>query len=148
MALTITSLSWTARKSKSGTPYAIVNCTFRVVDDEQLHAMCVDDSADYGKVLTIDDPNRYEDWIENDWDLQTVYDGFGRSWQIKDPVWEYRKKFDTFWFREWVSDCAITSSIYTELQCYKSIGRLPSVYRGTDEGVVIRHLKALSSYWD
>jgi hypothetical protein len=147
MTLTITSLRADHRSGvKSEVPYVIFNCTFRIKDDEHLHGAAKAESESYTKVLTIDDPKRYEEWIHTNW--LRDYPGWGRAWTMQDPVWYYIEKFDTFWFREWISDTPVTRAIINELDYYRFFGKLPTVIRGTDEGAVLRHLRALDSYWD
>lgn len=148
MTLDITSLYFHSKASKDGTPYAIVNCTFRVFDDPYLHDRCKSDASEYDRSTTVDDIDRFEHWLEHSWEHGERYDGLKGAWTMKDPAWNYIEKFDTFWFREWVSDGPITRAIYAELAHYCRTGELPLVYRGTDEGVVVRHLKALQIYWD
>ena len=151
MTLTITSL----RVDERGTevPFLIVNCTFKCDKDPEsydfLQVQAKGDSEEYRKVLTIDDPEKYLEFIM-DWDLnsRTPYPGYGRAWTHQDPVWQYIEKFDTFWFREWIADCPVTRAIVSDLAYYKEHGKLPTVYRSIDEGIILQHLRTLQSYWD
>jgi hypothetical protein len=148
MALTITNL----RVDEKGTevPYLIVNCCFTVepeAHDGYLWAQAKGDSEEYRQVLTIDDPVKYEESLL-DWDYSQRYPGYGRAWTHQDTVWEYIEKFDTFWFREWIADCKVTRAIIQELEFYQDNGRLPSVYRTIDEGIILQHLRTLQRYWD
>jgi len=154
----ITALRVDERKSSSeslygaNVSYLIVNCVFQVPKNEDnflwVHAKA--DSEEYQKVLTIDDPERYEHWImdEKGWNLSNRYDGYGRAWTHKDPSWRYIKKFDSFWFREWIASCSVTKAIVNELFYYKSHGKLPSAYRTIDGHIVLQHLRTLHTYWD
>ena len=151
MTLTITNL----RVDSKGTevPYLIVNCVFKCdradnpgEDFAWLQAKAW--SEEYRQVLTIDDPERYEDWISNHWDFHEKYDGYGRAWTHEDPTWQYIEKFDCFWFREWVSDCSVTRALIYELEYFEEHGKLPSVYRAIDECIILSHLRSLHSYWD
>lgn len=148
MTLEITSLDIQPKVGQSGVPYAIINCTFRVFDDPYLHGLCMSDASEYGRSTTVDDIDRFEHWLEHSWEHGARYEGLKGAWVMKDPIWTYIEKFDTFWFREWVSDGPITRAIYAELAHYCRTGELPAVYRSTDEGVVVRHLKTLNMYWD
>jgi len=155
MTLTITTLRMDWRNTPDGNvrsekvPYVIVNCTFRITGDEYFHNEAKAEAESYQQTLTVDDPKRYEDWtMSESWNIEDGYDGFGKAWIMKDPVWQYIEKFDTFWFREWVSDTPVTRAILNELDYYRFFGRMPTVIRGTDEGAVLRHLRALDSYWD
>lgn len=153
MTLKITSLRADFRQTPVGNmrnqevPYIIVNCTFRITDDSTFKNLAIGEASDYCKNLAVDDPKRYEDWIENHWSMNG-YDGFQRVWILQDRTWEYLEKFDTFWLREWVADCSVTRAILADLEFYKREGRLPDVYRHTDEGTILRHLRTLDRYWD
>lgn len=135
-------------------PYIIVNCCFQIEEDEEegnwSSARAKAEAEEYRKVLTIDDPKRYEDWLmsPHGWNLSSRYDGYGRAWTHQDCPWQYLEKFDTFWFREWIADCGPTRAIISELEHYKEHGRLPSVYRTLESEIILSHLRALQSYWD
>jgi len=165
MALTITHLStrfcetegWLKTgDSIEGCPYIVVNCTFKCsrdgADDSYNYAWSVakGESEEFKKVLTLDDPERYQAWLmdEKGWNLSSKYDGYGRAWIHHDQPWYYLEKFDTFWLREWVADCMVTRAIIAELQHFKEHGKLPSVYRAVDECIVLSHLETLQKYWD
>ena len=145
MSIQITSLRVDYRGEE--VPYAIFNCTFRITDDENLWGEAKSASEEYTKNLSVDDPERYEEWVMKSWSMRG-YDGFQRVWTLQDPVWQHIEKFDTFWLREWISDCPGTRAIISELEYFREHGKLPTVYRGTDEGTILRHLRTLHSYWD
>jgi hypothetical protein len=149
MTLTITSLRVDERKGEV-VPFLVINCTFKVIPeahDGYLWAQAKGDSEDYRQVLTIDDPEKYEESLLT-WDYATRYPGYGRAWTHQDPVWEYLEKFDTFHFKEWVADCPVTRAIINDLEHYKTHGMLPTVYRTIDEGIILMHMRTLQSYWD
>jgi len=149
MTLTITSLRVDERKGEV-VPFLVINCTFKVIPeahDGYLWAQAKGDSEEYRQVLTIDDPEKYEESLLT-WDYATRYPGYGRAWTHQDPVWEYLKKFDTFHFKEWVADCPVTRAIINDLEHYKTHGMLPTVYRTIDEGIILMHMRTLQSYWD
>lgn len=160
MPLTITNLRVDYRESESpepwpNVPYLIVNCVFKCertnsYDTDFAWAQAKSFSEEYRKVLTIDDPERYEAWLvsPDGWTWSSKYDGYGKAWTHEDPPWQYLEKFDSFWLREWIADCSVTRAIIAELQHYKEHGCLPSVYRSTDECVILSHLRTLGSYWD
>jgi hypothetical protein len=160
MTLTITNLRVDFRTSESpepwpDVPYIIVNCVFKCSrsndpGEDFAWAQAKAFSEEYRKVLTIDDPERYEEWFMSaaGWDILTKYDGYGRAWTHEDPTWRYIEKFDVFWFREWVADCSVTRAIIAELEHYRTHGKLPSVYRSTDECIILSHLRTLHEYWD
>ena len=131
-------------------PFLIVNCCFTVEPDAEdgfLWAQAKGDSEDYRQVLTIDDPKKYEASLLS-WDFKTRYPGYGRAWTHQDPVWQYIEKFNTCWFREWIADCPVTRAIIADLEYYKENGKLPTVYRSIDEGIILHHLRTLQRYWD
>lgn len=161
MALTITSFRTDFRETQgwfrekpTSCPFIIVNITFRIKDDEDegnwssLRAKA--EAEDYRQVLTIDDPERYEDWLmrPGGWDFSSKYDGYGRAWTHQDCPWRYVEKFDTFWFREWIADCSVTRAILNEIDYFRFYNKLPSVYRTLDSEIILSHLRALQSYWD
>ena len=149
MTLTITSL----RVDERGTevPFLIVNCTFKCDKDPEsydfLQVQAKGDSEEYRQVLTIDDPEKYEASLLT-WDYTTRYPGYGKAWTHQDPVWQHIEKFDSFWFREWIADCPVTRAIVSDLAYYKEHGKLPTVYRSIDEGIILQHLRVLQQYWD
>ena len=126
MSLTITSLRTDYRVTEgwfngepTDCPYIIVNCCFRVEQEEENWSWlrAKSESEEYQRVLTIDDPERYENWLMGDgWNLETKYDGYGRAWTHHDCPWRYIEKFDTFHFREWIADCGPTRAIIQELE--------------------------------
>lgn len=161
MSLTITSLRTDYRVTEgwfngepTDCPYIIVNCCFKISDDEDngnwssLRAKA--EAEEYREVLTIDDPQRYENWLmsPDGWNLSSRYDGYGRAWTHQDCPWRYIKKYDCFHFREWIADCTVTRAIISELEYYKEHGKLPSVYRTIESEIILSHLRALQSYWD
>jgi hypothetical protein len=149
MTLTITHLRVDAIQGEV-VPFLIVNCCFTVEPDAEdgfLWAQAKGDSEDYKQILTIDDPEKYEASLLS-WDFKTRYPGYGRAWTHQDPVWQYIEKFNVFWFREWIADCPVTRAIVADLEYYKDYGKLPSVYRSVDEGIILKHMRTLHSYWD
>jgi hypothetical protein len=157
MALTITNLRVDSRESEGyfidgkPCPYLILNVVFKVEKDEDtfIWERAKGMAEEYQKVLTIDNPECYEAFIM-DWDLncKTTYPGYSRAWTHQDPPWRYLPKFDSFWFREWLADCGPTRAIIKELEHYKEHGKLPSVYRSVEEGIILTHLETLQRYWD
>jgi hypothetical protein len=161
MTLTITNLRVDFRKSESpkpwpDVPYLIVNCVFRCArtndygTDFAWHQAKAY-SEEYRQILTLDDPERFDAWLmdPDGWNLSSKYDGYGRAWTHEDPAWKYIEKFDCFWFRSWSADCTVTRAIIAELEYYRKHGKLPSVYRSVDEGIILSHLRTLGeTYWD
>jgi hypothetical protein len=150
LELEITSLRWDERLgSKSDVPYIIVNCTFKVDPGSDVWQRAKGESEEYDYVLTVDNPEKYEKWIDTECGFgQFRYSGFGRAWVRKDPVWHYIPKFNTFWLREWVADCSVTRAAIGELEYYQKHGKLQSVYRSVDSGTILRLLRTLNAHWD
>ena len=155
MTLTITSLRTDYRVTPQGNvwiedvPFIIVNCTFRITDDDSLWQRAKAESEEYSSVLTIDDPKRYEEFLLNwDFNFDKNYDGYGRTWTHNESPWQYIEKFDTFHFREWIADSAVTNAMIREIDHYRFFGRLKSVYRHTEDCIILQHLRALQGYWD
>ena len=150
MTLTITNL----RVDKKGAevPYLIVNCCFKCDKNPESYGFLWNRakaySEEYVKLLTLDDPEKYEHWIENEWDFNTGYPGHNKAWTHNDPNWIYIEKFDTFHFREWIADGPVTRAVISDLEYYKEYSKLPGVYRSVDEGIILQHLRTLQSYWD
>jgi hypothetical protein len=152
--LQITSLRVDRRVTPQGNvwaqdvPFAIANICFKIIDDEHLFERTKAEASEYSSVLTIASPEDYEAALAN-WDLtfKKGYD-FGRAWTTQDPPFYYLEKFSTFWFREWIADSLPTKMMLWELQYYKENGKLPSVYRHTDECIILQHLRSLQGYWD
>ena len=137
------------RGAKSDVPYLVINATFKIDPDTSLWQMAKGESEEYAQRLTIDDPEKYEQWVMREsWDLKDRYEGYGRAWVPQDVPWRYLEKFDTFWFREWVADCGVTRAAIAELEYYKEHGTLASEHRSTHEYTVLRYLRCLESFWD
>jgi hypothetical protein len=137
------------RGAKFDVPYLVVNCTFKVDPGTSLWQMAKGESEEYVQRLTIDDPEKYEHWIETQCGFdQFRYPGYGRAWTPQDVPWRYIEKFDVFWFREWVADCRVTRAVIAELEHYKEHGTFASTHRSTDEYAVLRYLRCLESFWD
>jgi hypothetical protein len=161
MTLHITSLRADYRETEGyfegGTrpcPFIVLNVVFRCDRSDDVHEdytwqqakAC---SEEYTQKLTIDDPERYEEWLMGaGWDFKTKYNGYGKAWVHGDPPWRYIPKFDVFHFREWIADSTVTRSIIKELEYYKDNGHLPSVYRTVEDSIILSHLRTLGTYWD
>jgi hypothetical protein len=159
--LKILSLRVDYRESESPEPwpnvkYAIINCVFkcdRVDDPGEDFAwwQAKGESEEFYRILAIDDPSRYENWLTdpNGWNFSSKYDGYSKVWTHRDPAWRHIEKFDVFWFRSWSSDSPVTRAIIHELEFFKEHGRLPSVYRAVDSCIVLSHMRVLGeTYWD
>jgi hypothetical protein len=158
MTVTITSLNWREKVTPPvgpwpAVPYLIVNVTWRVEpggdDDEGTHKMFLGATEDYQKVLTVDDPKQWEEYLAGCGGLDLFqYPGLERRYTLNDKKWRYIPKFDTFWLREWIVDSPVTRAILKELEVYKRTGKLESVYRGTDSHILYNHFETLNRYWD
>ena len=70
------------------------------------------------------------------------------TWTYADPFLIYLKKFDTFWYRDYISDCAVTRAVLSELSHFKDTQSLRDTYRFTDSSIILRHVETLHKYWD
>ena len=158
MTVTITHLSWREKMTPPvgpwpAVPYLIVNVTWRVEpggdDDEGTHKMFLSATEEYQKVLTVDDPKQWEEYLvgNNGFDL-FKYPGLEKRYTLNDQKWQHIEKFSTFWLREWVVDSPVTRAILKELEVYKRAGKLESVYRATDSHILYNHFDTLQRYWD
>jgi hypothetical protein len=98
MTIKITHLDVRAKTSESDSyggpvPYAMVNATWKFLPSEdehdvQMKDMAIAEAEDYRRILTLDDPQRYEKWIatECDFSLEKRYDGWSKGWTPNDPV--------------------------------------------------------------
>jgi hypothetical protein len=155
--------TWTHSK----VPYLIVNCVFRC-DPGYYRDRAMGRAQDYRLVTVTGSPEEEErafqaqmeeamvkeaseegydmlaDWINRANNQPTPK----RVWTYDDPLWHHIEKFNVFWFREWVADCSVTRAALQELRLYQTEGSVRSVYRTTDEEIVLKHLETIQSYWD
>jgi hypothetical protein len=153
MTVTITSLNWRERVTPPvdpwpAVPFLICNATWRV-EDEETKDLFMGQTESYRKVLTIDDPDKFDKYLEESTGLELFeYGGFDRRHIFNDTKWQYLPKFGVFWWRQYVSDSPVTRAALKELEVYQKTGKLQSVYRGTDEYIVYQLLSTLDSFWD
>jgi len=159
MTVTITHLSWRETVTPPvghwpAVPYIIANICWRVEpggdDDIYTHKMFLNAAERYSEVQTIDDPCKFEKFIEseNGFDIFKTYPGIEKRSIFSDPKWHYLEKFDTFRLNEYVCDCTVTRAVLKELEVFRKTGELESVYRGVDSHIIYRHLDTLNKYWD
>ena len=159
MGLKITSLRIDKRNSTNESfggpvPYLIVNATWKITqdgDDESDYLFNVSkaEAEEYGKVLTIESPEDYEEWLTNwDFNFETGYPGYKHCWTHRECPWHYIEKFDTFHFREWIADSAVTQALLNEIVYYKATGTMLSEYRTIPGQIILEHFQTLGRYWD
>lgn len=158
--LFITSLSSRPKESVQSVnpdlvvPYTILNCTFRIDREKDYHnamfSLAKSKSERYNFSLTVDDPEKYENWIaENSLRyFRKDYEGHSKAWTFQEPLWQYIEKFDTFHVYEYISNTSVTQSIISELKHYIEHGDFPTTYRGLPDFIALRHLETLVNYWD
>lgn len=127
------------RTQRSGYPFLTVNCVFRFPD-------CPDKESLKSKALSLALPTYRT--LANESKERLLQGEWKWVWTFGEPEWKYLEKFDTFWFRQWVSDCSVTRAVLSELRYFQHYGKLPSVYRQLDAGVILRHIETLGRYWD
>jgi hypothetical protein len=148
-------------------PYLLVNCVFRC-DPGYYRDKALGRAQDYRQVLVTGSPEEEEAAFQAELEEQMVEreskEGFDvladwvnrvnrsepkpKVWTYDDPLWHHIEKFNVFWFREWVSDCTVTRAALQELRLYQTEGSVKSIYRTTDEEIVLKHLETIQSYWD
>jgi len=158
MTVTITSLNWREKVTPPvapwpAVPYLIANICWRVEpggdDDEGTHGIFLSATEEYHRVLTVDDPERFDEYLMSDAGFGMFqYPGLQHQYTFKDVKWRYIEKFSTFWLREWIVDSPVTRAILKELEVFQKTGRLPSVYRGTDSHIIYSYLSILNQLWD
>lgn len=136
-AVNILDLSYRSGKN-SEFPWLLVNCVFRISDNE--------DHPYKQRALAESQHHIINMAAETREHLEKGK--FKKMWVFSEPEWLYLEKFDVFWFRQWISDCSVTRACLQELRYYEEHGYFPSFYRHTPEGVFLRHLRCLGSYWD
>jgi hypothetical protein len=148
-------------------PYMIVNCVFRC-DPGYYRDKAIARSQVYKQVVVTGSPEEEErsfqaqleesmvaresdegydflaDWVNRANNQPTPK----RVWTYDDPLWHHIEKFNVFWFREWAADCTVTRAALQELRLYQTEGSVKSIYRATDEEIVLKHLETIQSYWD
>lgn len=136
-AIKILDLSYRSSKN-SEFPWLLVNCVFKLDDNEDhpYRQRALGESQHFTINMAADTPEQLD------------RGKFKKMWVLSDPEWSYVEKFDVFWFRQRVSDCSVTRSCLQELRYFEEHGYFPSFYRHVSEGVFLRHLRCLGSYWD
>lgn len=148
-------------------PYMLVNCVFRP-QPGYYHDKAMAFAQEYKQVVITGSPEeedaRFKDRFENHFvdfgtdDDSTFSKDFSKwanslppveqTWTHSEPIWYYQPKFDIFQMKEWCSDCAVTRACLSELSHYQESGKMLSIYRSTDEEIVLKHLQTINSYWD
>ena len=127
-------------------PFIIVNCVFKYPEGDeytdQMKQLALSESEDYRRVLCFTDAG-LKAWKKN-----PRPELCQQRWMLQEPVCRYLKKFDSFWFREWIADCEVTRACIRELEHYRQHGRFADVYRMTNQSVVLHHLRTFDRYWD
>ena len=171
MAIKILDLSYRSKVSQSiyKVPYLIVNCVLKIdrgndFESSYYYEKAKGASEEYKRVVVTGSPEEEEHKFKETLDRiseEGCEDGIDylietiNSSPPPEMVWTYAeahlthiKKFDVFWFREWIADCNVTRYILQELREFQTRGKLSQIYRTTDEEIVLKHLETLHSYWD
>jgi hypothetical protein len=107
------------------------------------------EAEEYGKVLTIESPEDYEEWLTTwDFNFETGYPGYKHCWTHRECPWHYIEKFDTFHFREWIANSTVTQALLNEIVYYKATGTMLSEYRTIPGQIILEHFQTLGRYWD
>jgi hypothetical protein len=70
------------------------------------------------------------------------------TWTYAEPHLVYLEKFDTFWYRDYISDCSVTRAALDEISYYKDNQKFRDVYRFIDGSILYKHIATLNRYWD
>jgi hypothetical protein len=152
--LTITSLSARRRVSLAGKyapvdiPYIICNITFKVDKgaDSFTWDRYIRESGYYCKMMVVEDEKEYDRYLNGE--IGNTGGNMRIKSVVKDPLFNYLEKFETFHFRGYIADCTVTNAVLDELQYYNELGRFPSTYRHNDGSIFLRHIKTLDEFWD
>jgi len=148
-------------------PYLIVNCVFRC-DPGYYRDKAMGRAQEYKQVIVTGSPEEeerdFQATLEEHMIARESDEGINalagwvdyinrqppkpKVWTYDDPLWHHREKFDVFHFREWVADCSVVRAALQELRLYQTEGSVKSIYRTTDEEIVLKHLETIQSYWD
>lgn len=152
--ITITSFSLLRKITEAGKysfteiPYIHVNITFRVDKgaDSFTWDRYIRESGFYCKAMVVESEEEYDRYLNGE--VENTDGNMCIKSVLKDPLFDYLEKFETFHFRSYIADCTVTNAVLNELSYYNELGRFPSVYRHTDGSIFLRHIKTLSEYWD
>lgn len=134
-------------------PYLIVNLTFKVDQvDPHVFESFKFQTEEYQKVINIGSPEEDENRLLGTIDTPLIdwnkLPPLPMVWTYKDTYFQYIEKFDTFHFREYISDCTVTRAIIRDLRFFQEFGNFPDLYRGVDEHIFLQHVITLFNYWD
>jgi hypothetical protein len=134
--------------SRIDIPYINCNITFKV--DKEADPFTWDryirESSYYCKMMVVDDEKEYDRYLNGE--IENTDGNMSIKSVVKDPLFDYLEKFETFHFRGYVADCTVTNAVLDELRYYNELGRFPSTYRHNDGSIFLRHIKTLDEFWD
>ena len=73
---------------------------------------------------------------------------FEKVWIPHGDRWKYIPKFNTFWYRDYVSDCPVVRATLKELEHFQQREEFSSEYRFFDESILYKHLSVLCTFTD
>lgn len=122
--------------------YLVVNLTWKVPRDSPYLHEFFDGTQDILQQLSIENPEAWSDTSL----LKDV--NFVRVWVPNEEKWKYIQKFDTFWYKGYVSDCPVVRTVLRELEHFQRSGEFSSEYRTFDEIVLYKLLSVLCTFCD
>ena len=150
----ITSFSVRKKVSEPGAyayreiPYLICNMTFKVDKDADSFTWdrYIRESGYYCKMMVVESEKEYDKYLNGE--IDNTEGNMRIKSVVKEPLFEYLEKFQTFHYRGYVADCTVTNAVLDELRYYNELGRFPSTYRHNDGSIFLRHIKTLDEFWD
>ena len=123
-------------------PYLIVNLTWKVSPNSPYFQWFIDDTRDIVQQLSVVNPEAWNDPCLLD-DIE-----FEKVWVPNEEKWRYIPKFNTFWYKGYVSDCPVVRATLKELEHFQHREKFSSEYRFFDESILYKHLSVLCTFLD
>jgi hypothetical protein len=147
MKTAITSLRVAEKVSvKSGDfpniPYLIVNLTWKISPDDFYFQAFLDDTKDIVQQISVVDPDTWND------PCSLHETNFEKVWIPHGDRWKYIPKFETFWYKDYVSDCPVVRATLKELEHFQQREEFSSEYRFFDASILYKHLSVLCTFTD
>lgn len=123
-------------------PYLIVNLTWKVSPNSSYFQWFLDDSKDIVQQLSVVNPEKWDD------PFSLFEIEFEKVWIPHGDRWKYIPKFNTFWYKDYVSDCPVVRATLKELEHFQQREKFSSEYRFFDESILYKHLSVLCTFTD
>jgi hypothetical protein len=123
-------------------PYLIVNLTWKVSPNSTHFQWFLDDTKDIVQQLSVVNPEKWDD------PFSLFEIEFEKVWIPHGDRWKYIPKFNTFWYKDYVSDCPVVRATLKELEHFQQREEFSSEYRFFDESILYKHLSVLCTFTD